>query len=200
MTDPAPPIDPTVHRGVHPSAVVDEGARIEPGASVWHFCHVMARAVIGRGASLGQNVFVGPGVLIGEGSKIQNNVSVYEGVEIGRGCFVGPSVVFTNVRTPRAEVNRKDQYAPTVVQDGATIGANATIVCGVAIGNYAVVGAGAVVTRDVAPHRLVVGVPARESGWACRCGAILSPELACSECGRRYGNDTATQSLIELKS
>jgi len=171
---------------IHPTAVIDPGARIEPGASVWHFCHVMSRAVIGRGASLGQNVFIGQGVVIGAGTKIQNNVSVYVGVQIGRDCFVGPSAVFTNVRTPRAEVERKEQYAATIVQDGATIGANATIVCGVEIGSYAVVGAGAVVTKDVAPHRLVVGVPARVAGWACRCGAILSPELDCSDCGRHY--------------
>lgn len=194
---------------VHPTAVIDAGARVEPGASVWHFCHVMARAVIERGASLGQNVFVGPGVVIGSGTKIQNNVSVYEGVKIGKDCFIGPSAVFTNVRTPRAEVDRKGQFSLTVVHDGATIGANATVVCGVEIGNYAVVGAGAVVTKDVARHRLVVGVPAREAGWACRCGAILSHEPAgadglrcpdcflCPDCGNRYELDLAAGYLIE---
>jgi UDP-2-acetamido-3-amino-2,3-dideoxy-glucuronate N-acetyltransferase len=171
---------------IHPTAVVDPGAEIGAGSRVWHFCHVMAGARIGPGCVLGQNVFVGRDVAIGEGTKIQNNVSVYEGVRIGRRCFIGPSAVFTNVKTPRAEVERKDAFEATVVGDGATIGANATIVCGMSIGRYAVVGAGAVVTADVADHRLVHGVPAREQGWACRCGGILGPELACADCGRAY--------------
>ena len=171
---------------IHPTAVIDEQARIGDGARIWHFCHVMADASIGENCILGQNVFVGRGVSLGAGSKVQNNVSLYEGVEIGRGCFLGPSAVFTNVLTPRAEVERKDGFAPTRVRDGATIGANATIVCGNTIGEYAVVGAGAVVTADVAPHRVVVGVPAREQGWACRCGAVLDAELACGDCGSRY--------------
>jgi len=179
---------------VHESAVIDPGARVGSGARIWHFCHVMPGARIGDGCILGQNVFVGRNVRIGAGTKIQNNVSVYEGVVVGRRCFIGPSAVFTNVRTPRAEVERKDAYAATVVRDGATIGANATIVCGTRIGRYAVVGAGAVVTRDVAPHRVVTGVPARPSGWACFCGAVLAAEspddasgaLACPECRRRY--------------
>jgi len=171
---------------VHPTAVVDAGARVGAGARVWHFCHVMAGARVGARCVLGQNVFVGRGVAIGAGTKIQNNVSVYEGVRLGRDCFVGPSVVFTNVRTPRADVERKDQFLETVVGDGATLGANATIVCGVKIGRFALVGAGAVVTRDVADHRVVLGVPARERGWACRCGAVLAADLSCGECGRRY--------------
>jgi len=171
---------------VHPTAVVDAGARVGPGTRIWHFCHVMPGARIGAGCILGQNVFVGRGVSIGAGTKIQNNVSVYEGVRIGRRCFIGPSAVFTNVKTPRAEVERKDAYSRTLVRDGATIGANATIVCGTTIGRYAVVGAGAVVTRDVRDHRIVHGVPAREQGWACRCGAVLDDELACGECGSRY--------------
>jgi len=172
---------------IHPTAVVDPGAQIGAGTRVWHFCHVMAGARIGPGCVLGQNVFVGREVAIGEGTRIQNNVSVYEGVRIGRRCFIGPSAVFTNVRTPRAEVERKDAFEATVVGDGATIGANATIVCGASIGSYAVVGAGAVVTGDVADHRLVHGVPARERGWACRCGAVLGPDLGCPDCGRAYG-------------
>jgi UDP-2-acetamido-3-amino-2,3-dideoxy-glucuronate N-acetyltransferase len=171
---------------IHSSAVVDEGARIGPGARIWHFCHVMEGAVVGSDCVLGQNVFVGRGVRIGAGTKIQNNVSVYEGVTLGRRCFVGPSAVFTNVRTPRAEVRRAGAFVPTVVRDGATVGANATIVCGVTIGRYAVVGAGAVVTSDVAAHRLVHGIPARLRGWACRCGAILDEDHRCRECGRTY--------------
>jgi len=177
---------------IHPTAVVDDGARVGPGARIWHFCHVMPAAEIGAGCVLGQNVFVGRGVRVGAGTKIQNNVSVYEGVELGEHCFIGPSVVFTNVRTPRAEVERKDDFAPTWVEDGVTIGANATVVCGVRIGAYAFVGAGAVVTADVAPHRLVFGAPARARGWACRCGAVLAaagpggPDWVCAECGRGY--------------
>lgn len=177
---------------VHPTAVVDEGARVEDGARVWHFCHVMAGAVVGRDCVLGQNVFVGRGVSIGEGSKIQNNVSVYEGVTIGERCFIGPSAVFTNVLTPRAEVERKDAFVPTDVRDGATIGANATILCGVTIGRYATVGAGAVVTRDVPDHALVTGVPARQAGWVCRCGGVLPAGLSCAECGRSYRADGET--------
>jgi len=174
---------------VHPTAVIDEGARVGDGAVVWHFCHVMPEADIGAGCSLGQNVFVGRGVRIGAGSKIQNNVSVYSGVEIGERCFVGPSVVFTNVKTPRAEVRRRHLYEPTKVGDGASLGANATIMCGVTIGDYALIGAGAVVTHDVLANQLVVGVPARPTGWACRCGAVLPGRLVCSDCGRSYRKD-----------
>jgi len=171
----------------HPTAVVDKGARVGARTRIWHFCHVMPDARIGADCVLGQNVFVGRAVKIGAGTKIQNNVSVYEGVRIGRRCFIGPSAVFTNVRTPRADVERKSAYQETDVQDGATIGANATIVCGTVIGRYATVGAGAVVTRDVAPHRIVTGVPARPAGWACACGAVLPDSLTCRECKRRYG-------------
>lgn len=171
---------------IHPTAIVDRGAQIGAGTRIWHFCHVMPGARIGPGCVLGQNVFVGRDVAIGEGTKIQNNVSVYEGVRIGRRCFIGPSAVFTNVRTPRADVERKDAFEATIVGDGATIGANATIVCGANIGPHAVIGAGAVVTGDVADHRLVYGVPARERGWACRCGGLLGPEFRCADCGRNY--------------
>lgn len=171
---------------VHPTAVVDPGARLGARTRVWHFCHVMDGARVGADCVLGQNVFVGPRVVVGAGTKVQNNVSLYEGVRLGRRCFVGPSAVFTNVKTPRAEVPRRHAFVPTRIEDGATIGANATVVCGVRIGRYAVVGAGAVVTRDVPAHRVVVGVPARVTGWACRCGAVLRGSLACAACGRRY--------------
>ena len=171
---------------LHPTAVIDNRARIGAGVFVWHFCHVMADAELGDGCSLGQNVFVGRGVQIGAATKIQNNVSVYTGVEIGERCFIGPSVVFTNVKTPRAEVRRRHLYETTRIKDGATLGANATIVCGVTIGQYAMIGAGAVVTHDVLDHQLVVGVPARPTGWVCRCGAVLPGNLVCHDCGRKY--------------
>lgn len=169
----------------HESAVVDEGGIIGDGTRIWHFCHVAAGARIGAGCVLGQNVYVAPTVVIGDRVRIQNNVSIYDGVVLEDDVFVGPSAVFTNVRNPRSEVRRKDAYERTVVAAGATIGANATIVCGVTVGRYAFVGAGAVVTRDVTPFALAVGVPAREVGWVCRCGVTLTGE-ACAACGRTY--------------
>jgi UDP-2-acetamido-3-amino-2,3-dideoxy-glucuronate N-acetyltransferase len=159
---------------VHPTAVVDAGAVLEPGVKVWHFVHVSKGARIGRGTSLGQNVFVAPGVVVGAGCKIQNNVSLYEGVTLYDEVFVGPSAVFTNVINPRAHVVRRSEFAPTVVGHRATIGANATIVCGTTLYEGAFVGAGAVVTADVQPYSVVLGVPARPLGFACQCGVMLS--------------------------
>lgn len=175
----------------HPTACIDAGAAIGPDTRIWHFCHVSAGARIGARCSLGQNVYVAPRVRIGDGVKIQNNVSVYEGVQIEDEVFLGPSMVFTNVRTPRAGVprNSAEHYAITRVERGASIGANATVVCGVTIHAYAFVAAGAVVTHDVPPHAIVAGVPARRIGWACACGPRLAFEGEagrCPRCDRRY--------------
>ena len=174
---------------VHESAYVDEGAQIGAGSKIWHFCHVMPGAVIGEGSSLGQNVVVMNGTRIGNNVKIQNNVSIYEGVELEDDVFCGPSMVFTNVINPRSAVSRKDEYRRTLVRRGASIGANATIVCGVTLGAYCFVGAGAVVTRDVPDYALVVGVPAQVIGAVCACGVRLADgdgSLACAACGSRY--------------
>lgn len=176
---------------VHESAYVDEGARVEAGTKVWHFSHVMGGAEVGPGCTLGQNVFVGKGVTIGEGVKIQNNVSVYEGVVLEDYVFCGPSMVFTNVKTPRSAFPRDTSadYLNTRVRHGASIGANATVVCGVTIGEWAFVAAGAVVTKDVPDHALIGGVPGRIIGWACECGIPLSfegDEATCGDCGRVY--------------
>lgn len=173
---------------VHPSAIVDEPSSIGRGTRIWHFCHVMAGARIGEACVLGQNVFVGSRATIGDRVKIQNNVSVYDEVVLEDDVFCGPSAVFTNVTNPRAFVERKTEYRTTVVRRGASLGANCTVVCGVSIGAYAFVAAGAVVTRDVAPHALVTGVPARRSGWVCRCGVTLPAglEVACPSCVDRY--------------
>jgi len=178
---------------VHPTAVVDAGAVLGPGCKIWHFCHVMPGAQVGAGAVLGQNVYVGGAAVVGARCKVANNVSLYDAVQLQEDVFVGPSVVFTNVKTPRAFVSRKHAYQPTVVEKGASIGANATIVCGHRLGAYCLIGAGAVVTSDVPPHALFAGVPARWHGWVCRCGARL-PDLSstrddratCSDCGDVY--------------
>jgi UDP-2-acetamido-3-amino-2,3-dideoxy-glucuronate N-acetyltransferase len=180
----------SVHRDafVHESAYVDEGATIGAGTKVWHFCHVLPGAVIGARSSLGQNVVVMNGTRIGDNVKIQNNVSVYEGVELEDDVFCGPSMVFTNVVNPRSHVSRRSEYRRTLVRRGATIGANATIVCGTTLGEYAFVGAGAVVAKDVPPYALVVGVPARRVGWMCQCGERLpdSGVGRCAACGSTY--------------
>ncbi|MEO0731639.1 MAG: acyltransferase [Bacteroidota bacterium] len=158
---------------VHPTAVVDDGARISTGTKIWHFCHLMPDCEIGPDCNLGQNVFVASGVRLGKNCKVQNNVSLYAGVTCGDDVFIGPSAVFTNVVNPRAAVNRRGEYAPTVVEKGVTIGANATIVCGRHLGHYAFVGAGSVVTKDVPPYALVVGNPARQIGWMSAAGGRL---------------------------
>ena len=174
---------------VHPSAVVDDGAQIGEGTKIWHFAHVMSQAVIGRDCVIGQGCFVG-NVTIGNGVRIQNNVSVYDGVILEDNVFAGPSCVFTNVMNPRSEVDRKAEYQPTLVKRGATIGANATIICGLTIGEYAFVGAGALVRTDIAAHAVVVGVPTRQVGWMCVCGERIREAadvtLTCKACERRY--------------
>ncbi len=174
---------------VHPSSFVDDGATVGAGTKIWHFSHVMSGAVIGERCSLGQNVVVMPGTRIGTNVKIQNNVSIYEGVELEDDVFCGPSCVFTNVMNPRSHVPRKHEYRRTLVRRGTSIGANATVVCGVTLGEYAFVGAGAVVTSDVPAFALMVGVPARRVGWMCQCGERLrlaGTEARCDACGARY--------------
>ena len=174
---------------VHPSSIIDEPCTIGENTRIWHFCHVMPHAVIGKNCVLGQNVMIGSHVVIGNGVKIQNNVSVYSGVEIEDDVFLGPSCVFTNVINPRSFIERKAEFLPTQVKKGATIGANATIVCGVTIGKYALVGAGAVVRTNIKDYALVVGVPARQIGWVCKCGVTLKKEnaiLICHQCGNQY--------------
>jgi len=176
----------------HPSAIVDDGAQIGEGSRVWHFVHVCGGARIGKDVSLGQNVFVGNKVVIGDNCKVQNNVSVYDNVTLEEGVFCGPSMVFTNVYNPRSLVERKDQYRDTLVKKGATLGANCTIVCGVTVGEYAFVGAGAVVNKDIPAYALMVGVPARQIGWMSEFGEQLQLPLegqgqaVCEHSGARY--------------
>ncbi len=170
---------------IDPTAVVDGPAHVGAGTRIWHFVHVMPGAHIGESCSIGQGCYIGK-VRIGKGCKIQNNVSVYDGVTLEDDVFLGPSCVFTNVKHPRAHVSRRDSYEKTLVRRGATVGANATIVCGVTIGEYAMIGAGAVVTADVPAHALVVGAPGRRVGWVCRCGETLPESFTCSRCGDHY--------------
>ena len=173
---------------VHESSFVDVGAKIGAGTKIWHFCHVMSGAVIGERCNLGQNVVVMNGVRLGNNVKVQNNVSIYEGVEIEDDVFCGPSMVFTNVMNPRSHIPRKNEYRRTLVKQGASIGANATIVCGVTLGEYAFIGAGAVVNRDVQPYALMAGVPAKRIGWMCQCGERLPDggSGTCKACGSSY--------------
>lgn len=184
---------------IHPSAIIDEPCTIGEGTNIWHFCHVMAGSTIGRNCNLGQNVVVSPGVVLGNQVKVQNNVSLYTGVMCEDNVFIGPSAVFTNVFNPRSAISRKDQYKPTLIRQGATIGANATIVCGIEIGIYAFIGAGSVVTRDVKPYALVMGNPARQTGWMSEAGHKLKFSIegmaCCPESQKRYRlvNDEVTK-------
>ena len=177
---------------VHESSYVDAGSEIGDGTKVWHFTHVMAGAKIGRNCNIGQNVVISPGVVIGDNVKVQNNVSIYTGVTLEDDVFCGPSMVFTNVINPRSHVSRKDEFRKTLVQRGASLGANATIVCGHTIGSYAFIGAGTVVTKDVPAYALLVGNPGRIAGWVCRCGVKLTAgkpllsEIVCAACGTQY--------------
>ncbi len=172
---------------VHRSSYVDSGASIGEGTKIWHFCHIQDGAVIGSNCSLGQNVNISNNVHIGNGVKIQNNVSIYEGAELGDYVFCGPSVVFTNDLSPRAKYPKgRDGYKKTILKTGATVGANATIVCGHELGEWCMVAAGAVVTKDVPAHALVAGVPAKQAGWVCECGQVLNKDLYCNGCGRIY--------------
>lgn len=177
---------------IHPTAIVDEGAQIGEGTRIWHWVHVCGGARIGARCSFGQNVFVGNDVVIGNNVRVQNNVSIYDSVKLEDDVFCGPSMVFTNVFNPRSHVSRKHDYRQTLVKRGASIGANATIVCGHTIGEYAFIGAGAVVTRDVPPYALMVGTPARRIGWMCQCGERLPSAdhaATCPACGARYQID-----------
>jgi UDP-2-acetamido-3-amino-2,3-dideoxy-glucuronate N-acetyltransferase len=171
---------------VHDSAVIDSGVKVGKGTKIWHFSHVLKGSEIGENCNIGQNVVVGPNVAIGNQCKIQNNVSVYKGVTLEDGVFCGPSMVFTNIYNPRAEIGKMDQVRPTLVKKGATLGANSTIVCGTTIGRYAFIGAGAVVNKNVVDHALVVGNPAKQIGWVCECGERLSDDLECLACERKY--------------
>ncbi len=190
------PLDPAAAYFAHQTAVIDQPCHIGAGTKIWHFSHIMRDCRIGERCNLGQNVLISSGCVVGDNVKIQNNVSVYAGVTIEDDVFLGPSMVFTNVINPRAYIERKAEYRATLVRRGATIGANATIVCGVTLGEYCLVGAGAVVTRDVMPFATVYGNPARLRGWACWCGAPLrispqesadeAPEVTCHGCGRAY--------------
>ena len=184
----------------HQSAYIDDGAVIGAGTKVWHFCHVMPGAVIGERCNLGQNVVVMSGTRIGNNVKIQNNVSVYEGVVLEDDVFCGPSCVFTNVTNPRSHVSRKAEYQPTLVRRGSTIGANATIVCGVTLGEYSFIGAGAVVLSDVPAHALMVGVPARRVGWMCQCGVRLQfreGRAVCPACRAGYEEKDGVVRLVD---
>lgn len=188
----------------HESAIVDDGAEIGEGSRVWHFVHVCGGAKIGKGVSLGQNVFVGNKVTIGDHCKVQNNVSVYDNVHLEEGVFCGPSMVFTNVYNPRSLIERKDQYRDTLVKKGATLGANCTIVCGVTIGEYAFLGAGAVINKDVPAYALMVGVPAKQKGWMSEFGEQLDlplqgkAEVTCPHTGAKYTLNGTQLTKVEM--
>lgn len=186
----------------HETAVIDEPCEIGEGAKIWHFSHVLKGSKIGKGCIIGQNVVIGPDVTIGERCKVQNNVSIYKGVTLEDEVFCGPSMVFTNVYNPRAFIERKHEFMQTLVKRGATIGANSTIVCGVTIGRYAVIGAGAVVKSDVPDYAVVAGVPAKRIGWACKCGVSLKNTTQdnaaiCKGCGSKYQMENSNLIVLE---
>jgi UDP-2-acetamido-3-amino-2,3-dideoxy-glucuronate N-acetyltransferase len=182
---------------IHESSYVDDGAVIGAGTKIWHFCHVLSRTTIGQNCSIGQNVMIGPNVKIGSGCKIQNNVSIYDGVELDDDVFCGPSCVFTNVNNPRADVSRKDEFRTTPIGRGASIGANATIICGHSLGEYCFIGAGAVVTKDVPAFALMAGNPARRIGWISKAGERLGDDLVCRRTQRRY--ELRNAGLVEIE-
>lgn len=186
---------------VHESSYIDEGCDIGEGTKIWHFSHIMRGCKIGKHCNIGQNVVVSPDVVLGDGCKVQNNVSIYTGVVCEEGVFLGPSCVFTNVINPRAFIERKNEYRKTTLKTGASVGANATIVCGHDVGRYAFVGAGAVVTKDVPDYAIVYGCPAEIKGWVCRCGEQLTftgEEAVCSVCGKRYKKKESEQTIKEI--
>lgn len=185
---------------VHESSIIDDDVVIGHGTRIWHFCHILRGCRLGSNCVIGQNVMIGPDVIIGSGCKIQNNVSIYKGIELEDDVFCGPSMVFTNVVNPRSFIERKNEFKKTLVKKGASIGANATIVCGNTIGSYALIGAGAVVTKDVPDYALFTGVPARRTGWVCKCGNILKNDndsvLRCM-CGNTYRKANGTLTPID---
>ena len=185
---------------VHPTAIVDEGAEIGEGTKIWHFTHIMAGARIGENCILGQNVFVGSGAILGDNIKVQNNVSIYDGTVLEDDVFCGPSMVFTNVFNPRSFISRKKEFRKTLVRKGATIGANVTVICGNTIGQYAFIGAGAVVTKDVPDHALVYGNPGKVKGWICQCAEEItfrSGKAVCKACGKHYTKDHLGVRIIQ---
>lgn len=171
---------------VHSSSIIDEGVEIGEGTKIWHFCHIQSGAKIGKNCSLGQNVNISNHVKLGDGVRVQNNVSVYEGVELEDYVFCGPSMVFTNDLTPRSRYPKGHNYKKTLIRHDVTLGANCTIVCGHTVGEYATIAAGAVVTKNVEPHALMAGVPARRTGWVCECGLPLKNGMSCLACGKEY--------------
>jgi len=180
----------------HQTAIIDEGAKIGKGTKIWHWVHICGGAEIGANCVFGQNVFVSNKVKIGNGVKVQNNVSIYDNITLEDNVFCGPSMVFTNVINPRSHIERKDEYRDTLVKQGVTFGANCTVICGVTVGEYAFIGAGAVVTKDVKPHALIVGVPGRQTGWVSHAGEILGEDLICQREKRKY-KITPDQQLVE---
>ncbi len=190
------PSTPDLSYFAHETAVIDEECEIGSGTKIWHFSHVLSRSKIGKNCNIGQNVAIGPDVAIGKGCKIQNNVSVFKGVTLEDGVFCGPSMVFTNVYNPRAELRKMDQVRPTLVKKGVTIGANATIVCGVTLGRYSFIGAGSVVTKDIDDYALVMGNHAQQVGYMCECGERIDENLSCLVCGKKYERNNNALRLL----